>query len=588
MKRKKISRKLVFCYSLLIFFIIGVASIFFYRFNKQAVYNDAVSDLSQTTEAIMSQLDARLANMEQTTIDVLSDPKFSENWKSYVKNKDKDSHYLVKRALMDAYIYKSDIRRVAVFDINGDSICTGNSTVSQDEIKNRAKEIQLKYKLDKGESRVLIGKHKDFWYQESDIYVISEIKPIRDRESNILGYIEVQQNIFYLERICNAKWGNTSLSMFVFYGDEEEVLYEYLNQYNSNHTVDDFMRLTQQYIKVQDTGKNIIATASSRYFKSRTVVVLPQTVLLKSMNTIVCGIIIVSMLLTVFTICYIWLATKLILKPVINLAKRMENTDFESLNVQNTKSHTNWETEIIEKSFEEMKERLRAAVEKQKKLTDAQNRTLFNTLQAEIGPHFLYNSLGSIANMCERGENEEAADVCYSLTEILRYAANYAVSEVWLSEEVANARAYLAIMKSRYRQRLNYQIETKGNMNCIMLPKLTIQPLIENAIRYALLEKEEVQIFVSVLEKGSNFIISVTDNGCGFSDEAKQELKKAVDEIKRQSSGEILEKIKFGGMGLRGTLWRLYIYFGDAFTWDVSDNKEETGTTVSLEFNLKK
>ena len=588
MRKRKISRTLVFAYSVLIVFIIGVASVFFYEYNKQSIYSDAVIDLSQTTEAVMSQVDARFANMEQTIVDAVTAPDFVDHWKSYTQSGNERAGYLVKRALIDAYMYKSDIRRVAVFNAEGVNICTGDNTVTREEVVERVEKLQARYNLDKNSSRVLMGEHTDFWYSESDINVISEIKPIKDREGNTLGYIEVQQNIFYLKNICDVNWGSTNLSMFIFFGDTDEILYEYLNKYNSENSVEDFQTLTQQFVKVRDTGKNVVATASSRYYECRTVVVLPYEILFRSMKNTVMGIALVAMLLVIFTIFYIEIATKAIMRPVINLVKRMEETDWENLNIRSKKKHTNWETEIIENSFDEMADRLNQAVEKQQKLTDVQNRTLFNALQSEIGPHFLYNSLGSIANMCERGENEEAADACYSLTEILRYAANYADIEVWLSEEVANARAYLSIMKSRYRQRLYYCIETEGNMNGLTIPKLTIQPLIENAIRYALLEEEEVRIFVKVVEKDSHVSISVTDNGCGFTEEKKQMIRDRVAELKEKSGGEIIEKIKFGGMGLSGTILRLSIFFGETFSWTIMDNCEEPGTTILLEIDLKK
>ena len=152
----------------------------------------------------------------------------------------------------------------------------------------------------------------------------------------------------------------------------------------------------------------------------------------------------------------------------------MADTDISNISELVEETWANWESKILENAFNNMKSRLRYAIEKEKKMTEVQTKTLFSILQSEISPHFLYNTLGSIANMCETGKNEEAADACYSLTEIMRYSSNFAVSEVTLHEEIQNLRSYFSIMKSRYRQRFEYEMEIDEDILDFMIPKLTL------------------------------------------------------------------------------------------------------------------
>lgn len=185
--------------------------------------------------------------------------------------------------------------------------------------------------------------------------------------------------------------------------------------------------------------------------------------------------------------------------------------------------------------------------------------------------------------MCETGKNEEAADACYSLTEIMRYASKFSVSEVTLHEEIQNLKSYFSIMKSRYRQRFEYEMEIDEDALDFMIPKLTLQPLVENGIKYSLLEKEVVFVKVFLVRFNGDIIIEIKDNGIGISKEDAEKVRDRIERFENDNgSKEITENIQIGGMGLSGTLIRLSIYFGNRFSYELLRNNDEGGTTIVL------
>ena len=217
-----------------------------------------------------------------------------------------------------------------------------------------------------------------------------------------------------------------------------------------------------------------------------------------------------------------------------------------------------------------------------------QTKTLFSILQSEISPHFLYNTLGSIANMCQEGQGEAAAEACYDLSDILRYSSDYKSAEVSIQEEIRNLHAYLSLMKTRYRQRLEYEITADEDTFFFLIPKLTLQPLVENGIKYSLMEKETVVIQVFVVMVGPELILEVKDNGCGISEEALEIIRQRLDEIQDAEAFEkISNQIQIGGMGLSGTLIRLSIFFGEDFSWQVTRTNDEDGTTIMIKINTE-
>lgn len=585
--KKKISTLLSVTFIILNVCLVGIITTTFLIYSSRKIYDEGIANLTQSVENTMYQIDSRLNSMEQTIVDTLAAPNFLEHWSFYQNNQNEVSKNLLKRAMTEAYKNKLDIRRVIIYDGYGNCISTDKYSISEKEVIERFESISEKYELNRINSHVFLEPHIDYWRPELDVTVIAEIKPIKDNNNNVVGYIEVQQNYFYISEICNLSWNKEPLNVFVFMGDFNNCLCEKRSD-DCKESTELYASKTESYTKIRRDNGQIIATATSNYYNCRTVAVLSNKILYSNIRAIIWVSLLLAITVIAVSTIYIILTTKGILRPIHDLIRRMENTNLDNLNVEHVRKNTNWETEILESTFETMTERLKNTLEEQKKMHDLQNRTLFNALQSEIGPHFLYNSLGSIANMCELGENEEAADVCYSLTEILRYAANYTDVEVELFEEVANVRSYLAIMKSRYRHRLSYRIETEGKLHGFAIPKLTLQPLVENAIRYTLLEEEEVRILLRVEEKDSQVCIFVTDNGCGFSQEKKQMIKERVVELQRKTGGEIIEKIKFGGMGLSGTILRLTIFFGDAFSWSIMDNEEGFGTTILFKIDMKR
>ncbi|HHV12331.1 MAG TPA: histidine kinase [Clostridiales bacterium] len=585
MKKRTMSTRLSINYALLIIIMIGSLAIIFYKYNQYKIYEEGMNHLRQISESSMQQIDSRLTNMEQVTVEVLSNNEFIKAWEAYSLAPDKANEEIIKTILSNAYINRNDIRRVTVFSENGVFCSMGKTDASKELVKGRAEYIQQYYHLNVMNSRVFLSSDLDFWNRASKDQVVSEIKPIKDQNAVIIGYIEIQQNLLYMNRICDIKWNGNLLKVLIFTGDNDDFFYS--NSEAEESYIREVAAKTKQYTKVREEDKRILYTVSSNYYTARAVFVLEKGILNYAMQSILTGILVSAVLLILLTTIYIIIITRRVMEPINILTKRMASTDLYNINEKNPIMIRDRETEILVNSFDEMTKRLQETIKRQKKMEEAQVKTLFSILQSEIGPHFLYNTLGSIANMCEQGETEAAADACYSLTEILRYSSDYAVSEVQIKEEINNLKAYFAIMKSRYRQRLEYELTLDEEAKNLLIPKLTYQPLVENAIRYSLMEKKQVVVKVYTVLLGNEMIIEIKDNGCGISEETINSIDEKIKQMK-MSSGEddFTNSVSFGGMGLSGTLMRLSIYYGDKFSYLIRNNNDEGGITILLKMNI--
>lgn len=579
MKNLKMSTKLSAVYAVMILLVVSTGVFGFYRYSEQEIFQEGVENLSQMADSAMGQADGRLNNMNQAMIEVLTNGEFLEEWERFCREKEEESAEKLRRILTYAYKDRTDIRRISVYDPKGNYVTTGKHEVSTGLVQKHADQLLSDYDFAALKGSVFLGPRLDFWEPSTEVSVISEVTPVRNKENRIVGYLEVQQNQFYMKNICDIKWGKKQLVSAVFWGSEGKILFSNV----AGNDVKKYAELTEQYVDYQETKTEIIATAWSNYYTCRMVTVLPKNILFQQLNKNMQVLAAAAGVLIILTGGYLFWATRLIMRPINLFVKKMAQTDLSNIAEPDRETTMNWETQILSDAFGDMKNRLQMAIAKEKQMTDVQTKTLFSILQSEISPHFLYNTLGSIANMCEAGNTEEAADACYSLTEIMRYSSNFSVSEVTLHEEVENLKSYFAIMKSRYRQRFEYELQSDEEVLDFMVPKLTLQPIVENAIKYSLLEKETVIVKVLMVCFDGHIIIEVKDNGVGISEADARKVQRRIEEFQSgDHAKEITDNIQIGGMGLSGTLIRLSIYFGEAFSYELLRNNDEGGTTIVL------
>lgn len=583
--KMKISSRLSLSYALLVTVFVIVAVFIFYRYYYAQIYDEGKENLVQISDTVMAQVDSHLNTLDQVTIDVMTGSSFSTTWNHWLTDgRTYADTATLRRRLVDAYKNRSNIRRVAIYNLDGEYICTGAAEPEQEAVRERAQNLINNYNMNQATSRVYLGQTEDFWDDSRGVTVVTEIKPIKNADTVITGFIEVQQNVFYMDEVCAATINGSEVGVAVLMDDTDE--YFYSNMGRDGEYMERLAQISNQYSRIRQTKDEMIAIAPSNYFSCRTIVVVQKSVLNAAVNQVLKGIILVAFIMIVLNAVFCRIITRVIMKPLNSLVRHMENIDIHNFGEKVLIRAKSPETDILVNSFERMAKRLQEALERQKKMELVQNKALFDALQSVMGPHFLYNSLGGIANMCEQGENEEAADACYSLTEILRYAADYEVTEVTIGDEMDNLKSYLSIMKSRYRQRLEYEIHMDDECKYLLIPKLTYQPLAENAIKFSLIERETVVIKISTTCANGKVTVEVADNGCGISEEAAEKIRKRLKEFSEEEVALYTSaKVQFGGMGLGGTLIRLSLFYGDSFWYELNPENKEGGTSILFGFD---
>ena len=219
-----------------------------------------------------------------------------------------------------------------------------------------------------------------------------------------------------------------------------------------------------------------------------------------------------------------------------------------------------------------IKELLDSKIKEQENLKRAELRAL----QAQINPHFLYNTLDTIIWMAESKKTDQVVKIVTALSNFFRISLSKGADWITIGEEVERIKSYLTIQKMRYRDILDFKIEVAENVSENTILKLILQPLVENALYHGIKNKRQGgTIFIRARRKGSDeVLLEVEDNGIGFTPEKLAQLRAELED----DSGDI--KLE-SGFGIGNVNKRIRLYYGKPYGLSIQ-SEYTTGTCVTL------
>ena len=263
--------------------------------------------------------------------------------------------------------------------------------------------------------------------------------------------------------------------------------------------------------------------------------------------------------------------SKSITDPIVAMNSRVKEIGGGDLS-----PHTPVETDdtslaLLSSGIEDMAARLDRQIElnrqEQIKLHDIE----LSLIQAQINPHFLYNTLDAIVWLIEIGKNDQAEQMVTSLSSYFRSFLSDGKDIVTVAEEKQHIKSYLEIQQVRYRDIMEYEISIDPSIEDTKLPKMTLQPLVENAIYHGLKPKRgKGSIIVTGTRNGDKIILKVSDTGLGMNNEELENLRTRV--LNEDTTS----------FGLTSSYKRLKILYGEDCKFDIKSVPQE-GTSISIE-----
>ena len=264
-----------------------------------------------------------------------------------------------------------------------------------------------------------------------------------------------------------------------------------------------------------------------------------------------------------------WVLSRLLSRPLQQLENAMEAFEQDADHFAFCAVRGTREVQNLSDSFGHMVGRIQQLMTTVREEEIDLRKTELKALQAQINPHFLYNTLDSIAWMCERGKNADAVQMVHALARLFRISISRGHELIPIEKELQHAEAYLQIQKYRYKNQFTYHFTVdEGCLHCLC-NKITLQPIIENAIVHGLdLMVDAGHIEITVRPDGGDILLIVADDGIGMEPEQVAAL------LQNEPSDRT-------GIGVKNVNDRLRIYFGPEYGLSITSAPYE-GTTVTI------
>ncbi|WP_410771257.1 sensor histidine kinase [Fontibacillus sp. BL9] len=267
-----------------------------------------------------------------------------------------------------------------------------------------------------------------------------------------------------------------------------------------------------------------------------------------------------------------FLMSTIITRPIFKLIKTMRSARLGGLKPIATQISSTIEINELNHTYNQMVEHMNELIELVYEKEIIQSRTELKALQAQIHPHFLFNTLEALYWALQERQEEELAEYVVAMADLFRYTITGPNKEEWvtLEDELEHIERYLLIMKMRMGERMTWSISSLPAYASVKMPKLLIQPLVENAILHGFESKigaGSVSVTVTLADDNMHLVVTVEDDGKGMDDEMLRTIVNALQTGKIPSA-------KGSGMGIFNVQQRLRLYYG-------SDSEEErTGLSI--------
>ena len=549
---KKIEFKISACFFVISILIISLMLFSWYKQSSSKLMAYEKEETSQEVKNasiyVASYLEknknlASLLAMSAESQNIMDDKTDFKNLKDIIKVSEKSDEF---------------IKKIFLVSENGNII--SNEKVNLETNKDM-KNISWYKKLINSNNMAFASK-ADFSKISSDSSknIISISKEIKDKNNKRLGFVVINLSYKFLEDFLSTI--NFGKDGYVFIlSSEEELLFKSKNMEDFGKK--DYEKLLKKRMKPEKMD-----FVSSNVFIPNTqwklVGISFSNAISNLKKQLIESSLILALIVFVLTLLVSIFVSKKISKPIIYLIGEIKKTDKKLYKIKSLPQASS-EIQILTKEYNNLIDRIFVLTEDIEKKEEQKRTYQVKALQSQINPHFLYNTLDTILWLVEFGENEKAIKVTKNLGMLLRNSLDIDEDFVKLDKEIEHAKNYLDIQKIRYDNKFTYEFIKKIETSSLYVPKLILQPIIENAIYHGIREKKSKSYIKIIVEKNLEFlIIKIIDNGLG-----PKEKKENI-------------PTKLGGIGMENVNNRIKLLCGEKYNLKMQREKDETIVTYKL------
>ena len=561
--------------------------IFYNMYIVQRYEASAFNRFGILSEQILNNLDGNIQKMTQVTLSLLSDQDAVQTIRELsVDMADPDEHVAdiingkarIKSDLYNAYNL-GNFYRVVVFNRYG--YIAASATMQERYVDADREVAEIPWLKDvigtKGRS-ILIGEHADDWGEKGSEHQVYSL--VREIQGDHLGFIEVQMSREEFGEIFAIS--DESINVIAIKEDGEVL---YTSEGTEADMYSDFLEKPAGMFKEKNTvsgEQELVSVGESEQSGVRLLLVQSRNAAMADMPNAWAAAMGVAVLVFLPSLAFIFFMAERLTRPMQALRRRMEKTELSNLTEEITIDSRDEDIKALTKAYQDLMFRLDHSLNVEKKLNLLQLQAQFDTLQAQINPHFLYNVLNVISSRGMKDNDETICEICGRLADMLRYSTNTKTRYASIAEEVAYTEQYLYLIKVRYGDKISLDTEIDSGIKAQIVPKTVLQQIVENSINHGFENNTGgMKMSVRGYQEDGRWFLSVRDNGQGFGEETLRDLNEKFARTKKSLFEDRSNiELEIGGMGLVNAYARLLLIYSDSLVFELKNT--EDGAEVLL------
>ena len=536
MRRLRSIKSKMLAYFFTLFIILLISFIIFYQMTVSGLYRVAADSVEKTIQQINTDTYKSLSEAKRIAYNVSRDGEIQMQLREPLPQTQKERYkqrldFNYKLNFMNQYTVNID--GMYVIGANGAIFRSSERTLRKQEFRQ---ESWYKEAVEAKEELWLNPHPGSDIVQNLNFPTISVVYPIEDRlSSKILGVVVVDVKASSLKQIGDS--GLVFEGKSYILDDNDKVIYS-----DGSDNDEEIERVNQAFAKksVDNTGTaNDIKIGDETCLYSsmrlsnngwKTVGIISYDKVFVQAERLKTAIICAMLLFGALAVMFALVGADNISNPIKKVRTTMRQVEKGDFDVQ---LEITGEDEIGElaQSFNHMIERIKMLMEQERESQEKLRYAELKALQSQINPHFLYNTLDSINWMARMGRTDKVEEMIDALTMFFRISLSKGKHFISIREELTHVEKYITIQKIRYERILKSEIEVPEELYQYDIIKMTLQPLVENALYHGLKEKEEGGLIrITAKEQGDNIVFCVEDTGLGMSGEKLKKLQSMMDE----------------------------------------------------------
>ncbi|RKP56276.1 sensor histidine kinase [Cohnella endophytica] len=558
--------------SLAVLVILLATNLSFYFYTGSIIEHNAVQNKSQTTQKVQEQLDAMLNEINNISISINSSNYIQQVMRNIPMNKPEnyfDNNPQISMEVRDVLYSITGLQplkgSIVIVSKNYDYMDISNKMDSQMVNKKYIagltgiKELLQTNRI--GLDHIILRPHSDRW-SASGQEVISLIRPIRDN-FNVYGVLEISYSVDEIKSLFSFLNDQSEQNFIIF----DEMNNVFLNGLDPRLAIDENELFRNEQLKspsgnfeVRGSGKTFMTTFSHLKNEDWIVAVVEDMNSFKKPITVLRNTTISVYLITMITtLLFLYVYTLGITRPISQLKKSLMNVDVGDLHLSVYNAHSNNEIVMLGKVVSNLLGEIKRHMTMTEQAHHNELMANMSALQAQINPHFLYNTLSVISAQGLKQGNREVVEMCSALSNMFRYVTKQEQNRTSLENEMEHIRNYLLLMGKRYEGFFSYDLDIDDRIRHVRIPKLILQPFIENMFQHAFTSKKPPW-YISVKCESAEGLwqVEIRDNGIGFNPETIRRLNERVEQFK--ISGSAVDSTSGEeGIGMANAFLRLYL-----------------------------